>query len=110
MPNFFVPFTDTFEQAEEMYSMFRRQNPYEALPGRLFSVDFTDHGKISVAEVGKEIDGRHEKDGLVLAIIEGTGLVTIHTVARGGLSGTPILVSPDEVRHRLYFDDFPARV
>ena len=32
----------------------------------------------------------------------------IHTHLRGGLSATPILVSPDDMSGRVYFDDFPA--
>jgi hypothetical protein len=96
MPKFFIPFADPKQRAQ-IYAEFLRQNPYPPVPGRLFRVNFSDHGIPTVAEVGKTISGRMARDGPVLAIIEGTNLVTIH------------LVSRDEVIGRLYFDDFPAQ-
>jgi hypothetical protein len=108
MPNFFVPFAESSEQAARVYDVFLKQNPYPPQSGRLFRISFLDRKRWLVAEVGKEIVGWSEKDGPVLAIIEGENLVTIHTQLRGGLSATPILVSPDEVDERVYFDDFPA--
>jgi hypothetical protein len=64
--------------------------------------------QICVAEVGKEITNWQAHAGTVLAIIETTQLVFVHTHAEGGPSVPPVLVSPGEVLERTYFDDFPA--
>jgi len=53
-------------------------------------------------EVGKEFSEFPEPVGPVLAIVESTHLVTIHTQLRGGLSASPILLSPDAVTERVF--------
>lgn len=111
MTAFFVPFADSPEQAERAYAGFQRQNSNNKYPlksGRLFKIDFQSHGQSVSAEVGRDLVLRHEPTSVVLAIVESTRIVSIHTHLRGGLSATPILVSPDEVTERVYFDDFPA--
>jgi hypothetical protein len=109
MPVFHIPKAESAKQAELVYSQLCKQNPYPHKPGRLFRITFVHRKNLMIAEVGKTIQGWREPDGVVLAIIEGTELVTVHTLARGGLSDVAIHVSPDEVRERVYFDDFPAR-
>lgn len=109
MPKFFIPLAESSEQAERLYAMFAAQNQYPALPGRLCRIKFRFRDKPLIAEVGKEISGFPEYAGPVLAIVAATELVTIHTQLRGGLSASPILVSPDEVTECVYFDDLPAQ-
>lgn len=110
MPNFFMPFATTPEMAEEAYVAFAKNSephgPQDT--SRLFRIDFPYHKKPCVAEIGKEIKGWPGHDGEVLAIIESTTLILIHTVKRGALQGGPILVSPKEASGRVYFDDFPV--
>ena len=110
MVAFFLPHADSAEQAERVYQTFVAGSTYPVANPRkrLQSITFRFHSKLLDAEVGREISGFPERAGDVLAIVETTQLVCIHTVARGALSASPILVSPDEVVHRLYFDDPPA--
>jgi hypothetical protein len=108
MPNFFVPFADSPGQAERAYSGFRQQNQYPTVGNsRIFKISYDYRGKLLTAEVGKDFSGFPEPVGAVLAIVESSNLVTIHTQLRGGLSATPILVSPNKITERVYFDDFP---
>lgn len=118
MPQFFVPYAKSPEEAERVYAVFVKNAGYPVVEkSRLFSVDFPSsnpaRGKQPpsrlVAEVGKEIRGWPERDGVVLGIVETPQLLTIHTHLRGGLSATPIMVGPEEAGGRIYFDDFPGR-
>lgn len=112
MPNFFLPFATSPEQKEQEYQGFLKMTAgYElAHPtARLFRISFLHKKKVCIAEVGKEIVHWPEAAGPTLAIIARTQLVFVCTLVRGGLSASPILVSPNEVRESLYFDDFPAR-
>jgi len=110
MPNFFVPFSDSPEQAERVYGAFLKNSTYPPVgTSRLFRITFQFRGKSLVAEVGKEIVGFPENVGPVLGITEARQLVCIHTQLRGGLSATPILASPESISARQYFDDFPAQ-
>lgn len=108
---FFVPFSDSPEQAERVYQVFVQNHGYPVAPGsgRLFSLAFRYGGRTLLVEVGQEINGFPEAAGEVLGIVETPELLTIHTRLRGGLSATPILVSPGEAGARVYFDDYPAR-
>lgn len=110
MVAFFVPFADSPEQAERVYQGFVKNSTYPIAKDhpRLRSITFRFHGRLLDATVGQEISGFPERAGEVLAIVETTQLVSIHTVVRGGLSASPILSSPDEVVDRLYFDAPPA--
>jgi hypothetical protein len=78
--------------------------------GRLYRISFRHRKWHCKAEVGSEIVNWPETAGIVLAIIETTNLVFLHTVGRGGLVGGPILVSPNEVGERVYFDDYPSHI
>jgi hypothetical protein len=111
MPSFFVLFADSAEQAERVYGVFKKNHGYlvPADASRLFQISFRYHGRILKVAVGKQIDGFPEPVGPVLGIIESQSLVTIHTQLRGGLSATPILVSPDEVTERVFFDNVLVR-
>jgi hypothetical protein len=112
VPNFLVPFADSLEQSEQVYQkLVQNSGPYPLLAShsRLYEIQFRHKNKHLVATVGKEISHWPEDDGEVLAIIETTNFVLIHTVVRGGYSSTPILVSTDEACGRVYFDDYPAR-
>lgn len=110
MPKFFIPFATSSEQSEDVYSGLRKQNQYQLVhsTARLFKISFRYHKQMLIAEVGKVIEGWPEDAGPVLAVVEGTNLVTIHTQLRGGLSASPILVGPEEITARTYFDDFPV--
>jgi hypothetical protein len=108
MRNFFVPHATSPEDAEQVYSVFLRnstRSPGHA--GRLFSITFRVGRLRATAEVGKEMTNWPERSGKVLGIIKTPELVCVHTEFRGGLSGTPILVSRNEVREYVYFDDYP---
>jgi hypothetical protein len=111
MPDFFIPFAESKEEAERVYRVFLKNHLYPVQPkaGRLFHVVFIYRKHRLIAEIGQEINGWPEPAGPVLGIIESPELVTIHTQLRGGLSATPILVSPSEVSGRVYFTDFPDR-
>jgi hypothetical protein len=51
MPNFFIPFAESPEQAARVYDVFVRQNPYPPRSGRLFRISFLDRERWLVAEV-----------------------------------------------------------
>jgi hypothetical protein len=107
MPRFFLPAATTPEMAEDNYQAFvKAAGLYPALTGRLFSITFMHDRRSVIAEVGKDM-GWHEPSGTVLAVIETSGLLYVFTKYRGGVTGRPIMVGPEEVRSRTYFDDFP---
>jgi hypothetical protein len=108
MPNFFVPFASTPEQAEETYQGFLKMAssyPLTRPNARLFRIAFEHHKRPYVAEVGEEISGWPEKHGVVLGIIETTELITVLT-RRSILVGDKILVGPPNTSERVYFDDY----
>lgn len=110
--DFFIPHADSQEQAERVYNVFLMNSPLYPLSdpdSRLFEVTFQHNGKDYVARVGCNIEEFPAFAGPVLAIIETTHLIYIHTQLRGGLSATPIYTPPETARGRLYFDDYPAR-
>jgi hypothetical protein len=110
MTDFFVPHADSPEQAERVYGVFIANSgpyPLKHPDSRLAQVDFRYKGKFLTATVGKPLEGFPEHVGDVLGIIDTTELVMIDTVARGGLSATPILVGRDDTLSRVYFDDYP---
>ena len=95
--------------AEAAYAAFcKSAGRLPLLPGRLFRISFPHDRQLSVAEIGKEITEWREPSGIVLAIIAAAGLIRIFTLNRGGPRDGPILVVPDEVRERTYFEDFPS--
>ena len=107
MPNFFVPYASTPEQAEDTYQGFLKMAssyPLTRPNARLFQIAFEHHKRPYVAEVGEEIAGWPEKHGPVLAIVESTNLITIFT-QRSVLAGDRILVGPSNTSGRVYFDD-----
>ena len=111
MPKFFMPLAHSVSQGEEAYEGFVNTSaayPLANATSRVFRISFPYRKQICVAEVGKEITNWHAHAGTVLAIIETTQLIFVHTHAKGGQSVPPVLVSPDEVLERTYFDDFPA--
>ena len=94
--------------AENAYAAFcKSAGRLPHVPGRLFRISFPHDRRLTVAEVGKEIEWR-EPSGIVLAIIEAADLIQIFCVNRGGLRDGPILVAPAEVSERTYFEDFPG--
>jgi hypothetical protein len=106
MPKFFVPNTGCSEAADEAYASMRKHNYIgEEKPGRLVRIVFDDGGRFVVAQVGHEFRDFPEPVGEVLAIIETTNVVTIHTATR---TMRPISIYPPKVRSRQYFDDYPA--
>jgi hypothetical protein len=108
MPQFFIPLANSSEQAEEIYAAFRGQNHYGTLNrGRLFRISYDYRGKLLRPQVGEDFKDFPAPVGIVLAIIESAGLVTVHTAGRGGLSASPILVSPSDITRREYFEDCP---
>lgn len=109
MPDFFVPYAVSPEEAESVYNGFIKNSatyPLRYPTSRLFRISFKYRDKIIHAEVGRELSYWPEPEGQVLGIIETTGLVLVHAHLRGGLSATPIMVSPDDVSERVYFDNF----
>lgn len=108
MPNFFMPFADSPEQADRVYAEFVASSstyPLSHPTARLCAVQFNDRGKPLTATVGKTLTGFREAVGVVLAIIDTTGLLLIYTENR---SGTPIMVGRGEAYGKLYFDDYPV--
>ena len=104
---FFIPHTTTPAMAEQAYAAFcKSAGRLPRVPGRLFRISFPHDRRLSVAEVGKEITEWREPSGIVLAVIEMAGLIQIFTLNRGAMG--PILVVPEEVRERTYFEDFPG--
>ena len=109
MPDFFMPLTDTPEQAEQAYAWFvaaSKTYPLSHPTARLCAVQFKDRGHALTATVGQPLTGLGERVGAVLAIIDTTQLVCVFTEAR---SGAPIMVGQHEAYGKLYFDDYPAR-
>lgn len=108
MPNFFIPFAATPDEAEKVYQGLLKSSstyPLTHPNARLFRIVFQHHDFTCVAEVGRELDNWPESHGPVLAIVETANLITIHT-QRSVLAGDRILVSPLETSERVYFDDY----
>jgi hypothetical protein len=106
MPKFFVPNTGSPGDAEEAYASMRKYNYIgEDKPGRLVRIVFHAGENVFIAEVGRELRDFPEPAGEVLAIIETTNVVTIHTATR---TARPIPIHPRKVRSRQYFDDYSA--
>ena len=108
MPNFFLPYAKTAVEAEETYQGFlKAPSTYPlAYPNtRLFRIAFKHHGGQYVAEIGKEITNWPEAHGPVLAIVETTRLITVHT-QRSVVAGDQILVSPEDTSDRAYFENY----
>ncbi len=108
MPNFFVPFTKTPQEAESVYQEFLKSSstyPLTYPNARLFRITFQHSDTSCVAEVGKELDNWPDEHGRVLAIVETTDLITIHT-QRSVLRGDRILLSPSKASGLVYFDDY----
>jgi hypothetical protein len=114
MPKFFVPFAHSPEQAEFAYRGFLANSgasPFSHPTARLFRVAFHDEGKLYFGEVGQDILNWRGamQDDPVLAIVETTKILFLHTQRRGGLDASPILRSTATIVTRVYFDDFSAR-
>ncbi len=112
MPKFFVPLTNSPDEAERIYAAcIANASPnFLAKPhSRLFRIAFRHDGRHHVAEVGRDITRWPEPVGPVLAILEMSNIVLVHTQLAGGLSPTPILVSPERVSEHVYFDDYPVQ-
>jgi hypothetical protein len=109
MPQFFIPNADSPEQAEEAYASMRKHNYYgDEKPGRLYQIAFSENENVMTARVGHELREIPEFAGAaVLAIIETTNVCTIHTQIHGVGSTRPIAVSPQKIKSREYFDDYP---
>lgn len=104
MPNFFVPFAKDAVEAESVYASFEKQITYPLRhpTARLFRIVFTHDRWRCIAEVGSEIRGWPEPEGLVLGIVETTNLVYVCTQRR---APEAILVGPGNISDRKYFDD-----
>lgn len=67
MPRFFVPFTETPQEAESVYQGFLKSSsstyPLTHPSARLFRITFQHHDTSCVAEVGKELDNWSEAHG-----------------------------------------------
>ena len=110
MPKFFMPYLTSEEKAERAYNeLVKSFRTYKLADpsARLYSITFPEGRAKCVATVGKEIRNFPDKAGTVLAIIETTGVILVHTERRCG--GTAIMVLPDEASHFIYFDDYPAQ-
>jgi hypothetical protein len=106
MPKFFVPNSGSTEDAEEAYASMRKHNYIgDEKSGRLARIVFHAGERVFVAEVGRELRDFPEPAGEVLAIIETTNVVTIHTATR---TVRPIPIYPRKISSRQYFDDHPA--
>jgi hypothetical protein len=88
---FFLPSASDAEQAEQVYQQIRK-----AIGGlterRIYSLQFRDKGRVSVATVGNTYDGK-----TVIAIFESQGLYYVCTPDRGVMSSMPYMVGTDEV-------------
>lgn len=105
MPDFFVPFTDSPEEAERAYAAFVASSKGNQNAPRLYAVTFMDRGKPVTATVGQKLKGRLSNTGEVLAIIESANLVEVYGADR---VSPPVMIGNHEVRHRTHFDDYPA--
>jgi len=107
MPVFFVPSAASPEQAEEIYNGFvKATGGTLAHPtARLFRIAFPYERHSCIMEVGAEPVFWPDKVGPVLAIIETTTVIRVHT-QRSVLAGDRIFVAPDKVAERVYFDGF----
>src|SRR5829696_3679808 len=96
MPFFFMPFTASTEEAELTYSAFLQEARHPlAHPGaRLFRISFRYEDRLIVGEVGADLAGWPEPLGPVVAIVETTLLLYVHTRPNGSRLSMPILVSP----------------
>jgi hypothetical protein len=112
MPRFFVPGRDDQQRAAEDYAAFADSaaHPIAHVGSRLFRISFERDGRMIVAQIGAPPQGWPDPLGPVVAIIETTRVVYVHVTLRpGGPSAFPLLVSPDAVLERVYFDDYPRR-
>jgi hypothetical protein len=92
MPEFFVPHTETPEQAEEVWEATKRfaeeQLGWGISERRIFRVEYTHDGKDEEAEVGKT--ERRQKEP-VMVILESQSYL-VCTPTRGVAKGEPILI------------------
>lgn len=98
--------------AEQNYRAFALQSSETYLlrhpNSRLFSVSFEKDRRMMYAQVGEDFLDWPEPTGPVLAIVETTHMICIHT-QRGVLrQDGPILVGTDALGARVYFDDYPV--
>lgn len=108
---FFVPFSQSPEQAERIYTALRDAfKTYPLLDAhdtkRIFSLQFCHKGSWHEATVGKAIEGWPEPAGPVLAVIATTGIVYVHTAITGPRAGTHTILAgqPERARKIRYFD------
>jgi hypothetical protein len=109
VPRFFVPLCDAPDQAADVYSSLvdLAAHPLAASASRLFRVVFHHDDRIVTAEVGANLEGWHDPIGPVLAIIETTRILYIHVLPSPRAPASyPLLVSPEQVMERAYFDDY----
>jgi hypothetical protein len=109
MPRFFVPDTSSPEEADQVYTAFllEARHPVARSDARLFRITFRYEDSLIVAEVGADLASWPQPLGPVVAIIETTALLYIHTRPSRGPLAMPILVSPLNVTERVYFADYP---
>jgi len=108
--NFFLPGATDAAQAEGMYQALAESSGYPLLnpDTRLYCLTFRNDGEAFQATVGQMIPGRDWRHaGIVLAIIESTKLVYVHTASRNAYVDGPVLAGhPDDCRGRQWFADF----
>jgi len=92
---FFLPNTDTPQQAEELLAAiieFAKENVGPVTPERYLRISFRKDGIDQEAEVGH----RFGREGEVVAILK-SSMFLICTMSRGVLCDLPFLVGEDEI-------------
>jgi hypothetical protein len=73
-------------------------------------VTFAREGSTVIAKVGASLNGWPDPIGPVVAIVETIRTVYVHVLPKPGAPAAfPILVSPETIIERSYFDDYPRR-
>ena len=112
VPRFFVPACRSENEAAEAYATFvdEARHPIANQGARLFRISFQRGDQTVLAQVGEKLQGWPEAIGPVLAIIETTRVMYLHLLTEADpRAAMPLLVSPEQVIERIYFDDYTSR-
>jgi len=106
MPAFFIPGTNTPEEATELWIAivrFARENGYQPTERRIFSLAYRRGERDHFAEVGK-MEPQFPGEGIVYAILDASLFYLICKRDRGVERGIPVLVGKHDAFRANDFD------
>ncbi|MDR6624847.1 hypothetical protein [Caulobacter segnis] len=115
MPKFFIPFAETAEIADQVYSEVRKylsKVAFTPTDRKIYSVHYRHNGRSYVSTVGEVEAGEREKVIAIFETFNPDPLYMICTPSRGAVWGDPILAG--DVQQVIDFDptrdaEFPTK-